>query len=459
MANGVEHIGKRDVVWSYAATVMMVGAGLILLPFILHSMSAEAVGIWQLFQTITMLVTLLDFGFRPTFARNISYIFAGVKELRKEGVAAVEQYTRQDIEPDYGLLKATIGAMRRFYRWIALSVLAVLLTAGTTYMLFILGKYTGDRTDALIAWVLLITINSYNLYTLYYDALVQGKGYVKRTQQIMIVGQLLYLVAAVGMIYAGWGLSAIVSAQLLSTLVRRFLMKRVFFDKQMREHLAQVDSNRDEKELLAVMSPNAIKIGLTQLGGFLINKSSMFLGSIFLTLQEIGCYGVTMQVLDILVHGGMVYCMAFQPKLAEYRATNNILQLRQKYIFSVLFLIGTMLFGGLIWVLWGNEVLALIGSETRFVGTAMLSTMILIRWLEQNHATAAHFIMADNKIPFFIPSLVSGAATIVLLVIGLWGLHGGLWAMILAPGIAQLAYQNWKWPSVIIKELWFKQSQ
>ena len=176
--------------WSYAATVMMIGAGLILLPFILHSMSAEAVGIWQLFQTITMLVTLLDFGFRPTFARNISYIFAGVKELRKEGVAAVEQNTRQDIELDYGLLKATIGAMRRFYRWIALSVLAILLTAGTAYMLFILGKYTGDRTDALIAWVLLITINSYNLYTLYYDALVQGKGYVKRTQQIMIVGQL-----------------------------------------------------------------------------------------------------------------------------------------------------------------------------------------------------------------------------------------------------------------------------
>ncbi len=452
MTTGIEHIGKKDVAWSYAATVMMIGAGLILLPFILHKMSAETVGIWQLFQTITLLVTLLDFGFRPTFSRNITYIFSGVKELRREGIAPAEQGN----EPDYGLLKSVIAAMRIFYGRMAITVLLLLASFGTVYILYILSKYSGNRTDALIAWVLLITINSYNLYTFYYDALVQGKGYVKRTQQIMIVGQLLYLVAAVGMIYAGWGLSAIVSAQLLSTLVRRFLMKRVFFDKQMREHLAQVDSNRDEKELLAVMSPNAIKIGLTQLGGFLINKSSMFLGSIFLTLQEIGCYGVTMQVLDILVHGGMVYCMAFQPKLAEYRATNNILQLRQKYIFSVLFLIGTMLFGGLIWVLWGNEVLALIGSETRFVGTAMLSTMILIRWLEQNHATAAHFIMADNKIPFFIPSLVSGAATIVLLVIGLWGLHGGLWAMILAPGIAQLAYQNWKWPYTVIKELWIR---
>ena len=195
----------------------MVGAGLLLLPFILHKMSAETVGIWQIFQTITLLVTLLDFGFRPTFARNISYIFSGVKELKREGVNVTQG------ETDYGLLKATIGAMRRFYRWMAIGILALLATVGTGYMLYILQKYTGDRTDALIAWILLISINSYNLYTFYYDALMQGKGYVKRTQQIMIIGQTLYVGVAIGLIYAGLGLSAIVSAQLLSTLVRRVM--------------------------------------------------------------------------------------------------------------------------------------------------------------------------------------------------------------------------------------------
>ena len=431
---------------------MMVGAGLILLPFILHKMSAETVGIWQLFQTITLLVTLLDFGFRPTFARNITYIFSGVKTLQKEGVAVVEAGD----EPDYGLLKSTIGAMRRFYGWMAVGVLLLLASFGTAYMVYILGKYTGDRTDALVAWILLICINAYNLYTFYYDALVQGKGYVKRTQQIMILGQVLYVGGAVGLIYAGFGLSAIVSAQLLSTLVRRFLMKRVFFTPEMKQRLAQAETRGDEQELLSIMMPNAVKIGLTQLGGFLINKSALFLGSVFLTLEDIGCYGVTLQVLDVLVHGGMVYCMAFQPRLAECRAQQDIATLRRKYVLCVAFLGATMLAGGAVWVLWGNAVLALIGSETRFVGPAMLSVMILIRWLEQNHATAAFFIMADNKIPFFIPSLVSGAATIVLLFIGLWGLHGGLWAMILAPGIAQLAYQNWKWPSVVIRELFFE---
>jgi len=110
--------------------------------------------------------------------------------------------------------------------------------------------------------------------------------------------------------------------------------------------------------------------------------------------------------------------------------------------------------GGLVWVWSGDWILDLIDSQTHFVPTAMLCVMLLISVLEHNHAQSAGFIMADNKIPFFIPSLVSGAATVILLGAFLGVCHWGLWGVILAPGIAQLAYQNWKWPSVVIKELW-----
>ena len=112
--------------------------------------------------------------------------------------------------------------------------------------------------------------------------------------------------------------------------------------------------------------------------------------------------------------------------------------------------------GGAAWLLLGNWALDLIGSQIHFVPTAMLCVMLLISTLEHNHAVSAGFIMADNKIPFFIPSLVSGAATVLLLWLFLSPFHWGIWGLILAPGIAQLAYQNWKWPSVVIKELWGK---
>ena len=171
MAEKIENIGKRDVAWSYACTIFTIGAGVILLPFILNQMSAETVGIWNIFQTITALVMLLDFGFRPSFARNISYIFAGVKHLQVNGVANTEH----EADVDYSLLKGTLLAMQKFYRWLAVAMFVVLATAGSVYFYYILQKYTGDKQDAMIAWILLIAINCYNLYTLYYDALLLGK--------------------------------------------------------------------------------------------------------------------------------------------------------------------------------------------------------------------------------------------------------------------------------------------
>ena len=190
--------------WSYAATFFWVGSGLILFPFILNRMPAETVGIWNIFQTITVMVAILDFGFQPSFARNLSYVFSGVRSLRKEGVAVVSSedtpYSDGTIAVDYGLLKGTLVAMQRLFRIISLAAFALLATAGTAYFLYILGKYSGDRNDAIIAWVLLIVLNCYDLYTLYYDALLKGKGYVRRSQQIMILSQSVYVALAIGLI-------------------------------------------------------------------------------------------------------------------------------------------------------------------------------------------------------------------------------------------------------------------
>jgi len=449
LAEKVEHIGKKEIAWSYAGTIFMIGAGVILLPFILHKMPQETVGVWNIFQAITALVLLLDFGFRPTFARNISYIFSGVETLQKEGVTHIPS----DARVNYGLLKGALIAMQRFYRYMAIGVFAILVTAGSAYFYYILQKYSGDRQDAMIAWVLLIVINCYNLYTFYYDALLTGKGYIKRSQQINMFGQAIYIGLAIGLIYAGFGLTAIVASQLVSTIIRRVLMYHVFYTPALNKQLVPAVPE-EPKQILSAISPNAVKIGLTQLGSFLVNKSAILIGSVFLTLDEIACYGITLQVMDILARCAMVFYQSYTPKLAQCRAENDLNGLRRYYLLCTSSMAVVFAVGGLVWVWSGDWILDLIDSQTHFVPTAMLCVMLLISVLEHNHAQSAGFIMADNKIPFFIPSLVSGAATVILLGAFLGVCHWGLWGVILAPGIAQLAYQNWKWPSVVIKELW-----
>lgn len=466
MTNGVENIGRRDIAWSYLATFFTIGAGVVLFPFILSKMSAETVGIWNIFQTITLLVMILDFGFRPSFARNVSYILSGAKHLYREGVEIVPAGD-QTSDIDYDLLKGALIAMRRFYRWMALAALVILGVGGSIYFASILHKYTGDHQDAIIAWICLIGINCYCLYTLYYDALLLGKGYVKRSQQITLLGQAIYLVVAIILICCGLGLTAIVGAQLLSIIIRRILMYRVFFTKDMCQALDQA-TEQDPRAILSAITPNAVKVGLTQLGGFYINKSAILIGSAFLSLEQIASYGITVQVMDILARCATVYYQSISPKLAQYRTENNWTLIRQSYLFNIASLLLIYFLGGTVWILLGDWTLDFIHSQTPFVPTIMLLVMLMISLLEQNHSTAAGFIMADNRIPFFIPSLVSGAATILLLLLFLYlpssilNLPSSIfnlqslnptWALILAPGIVQLAYQNWKWPSVIIREI------
>jgi hypothetical protein len=326
------------------------------------------------------------------------------------------------------------------------------MTAGSAYYAYILRKYSGDITDAWIAWFLLIGINCYNLYTMYYEALLLGKGYVKRSQQITIVAQLIYILVAIGMIYLGCGLTAIVGAQLLATIIRRILTYRVFFTKELCNQLECVDE-QDWRMVLGAIYPNAVKVGLTHVGGFLINKSSILCGTLFLSLEQVACYGITLQVMEVLARCGAVTYQSYTPRLAQCRAEADMKQLARYYRYSIVSLLGVFLLGGSLWLGIGNELLQWIGSETRFVPNIMLCAMLLFSLLEQNHAISAGFIMADNKIPFFIPSLLSGAGTIALLCLFVVVLDWGMWGMILAPGLAQLVYQNWKWPSMIIQEL------
>jgi O-antigen/teichoic acid export membrane protein len=448
MRKGVAEISRKDVIWNYIATFFKIGSGLILLPFILKMMPTETVGIWTIFTTITTLIALLDFGFNPSFTRNVTYVFSGVKELKKKGIAELNE--NNDI--DYGLLKGTISAMRWFYSRMAFIVLFLLLIVGNIYMFFLLQSYTGDKIDLCIAWVILIILNAYDIYTLYYDSLLQGKGLIKISKQINVVGQSLYLIMAIILIALGQGLIAIVSAQALSIIVRRFLSYRVFFTNEIKSTLKSI-KNQNQKEIISAIYPNALKIGLTSIGSFLVNKSAIFMGSIFLTLSEVAMYGITIQVVGILSSLAGVYYNSYIPKITQLRTTNSMQQLKTIFFRGSVIQLFIFILGGLAFVLFGNYALDIIDSQTKFLGTGMLVAILIISFLERNHSLAAGFLLAKNEVPFFAASLWSGVATVLLLWILLDVVHWGVWGLILAQGMVQLVYQNWKWPLVFFKEI------
>lgn len=444
------NIGKNDVVWNYLATLLQIGSGIILFPVILRMLSSDLIGIWAIFITIGSLTNLLDFGFSPSFTRNVSYIISGVNNLIPKGI---DHSVRQQ-EVNLELLSSTIKAMKWFYSRMSAIALILLSTVGTLYIHHILNsKYTdGEHLSIYITWFLFCFVNAYNIYTLYYDSLLMGCGFIMKSKQLIIISQLIYLCLSTFLIFLNFELLSIVVAQAFSLVIRRIMSYHFFYKDGLKTKLQKVNDTK-YKEVIKALTPNSIKLGISGIGAFLVLQSSVLVGSVFLTLNEIASYGITIQVINVIASLSWVYFNSFIPKIAHLRVNEDLMAIRSIYNKSFFTMLSTYIVGALALILIGQKALDFLGSETALLSSNMILTIIMISFLEKNHAMAGSILLLRNEVPYFKAAIISGICTVIMLFLLTGNLNMGIWGMIIAPGIVQLAYQNWKWPLVLHNEL------
>ena len=446
----VADVGRKDFVWTLLATFFKIGAGVLLFPFVLRMLPVESVGIWTIFTAITQLTFIFDFGFNVSFARNVSYVFSGVSSLKREGYEFVDSVYINKV--DYELLGGTIRAMRYFYSRMAIVLFLLFAVVGTFYIYGLCRVYSGDVREVYVAWGILVLINSYNLYTLYYEALLNGRGLIKRVHQIILIGNVVYIILAIVLILLGGGLVAIVSSQAISVLLVRYLSKRAFYTKEIIDGLSIVD-DVDYKGVLSVITLNAVKVGLTSLGGFIINKSSMFIGSLYVSLEMMASYGITLQLLVVIGMLAGIVSRVYMPKVFQWRVEGRLDLVRRTFYLSSIVMLFVFVLSGTVIVLWGDWMLGVLKSSTMFLPTGLLILVFVQHYLEYNHSNAAQYLLSRNEVPFFKASLMSACGVLILLGVFVVWLDMGVLGMILSPMIVQAAYQNWKWPLEVVREL------
>ncbi|MFC0181195.1 hypothetical protein ACFFJX_00845 [Pseudarcicella hirudinis] len=84
------------------------------LPLVLKQFAPGDVVLWYLFSTIISLQSIVDFGFRQTFLRVISYAFGGAKDIELFGSNQKEK-TDEELEPNIALLTDIVSTMKYIY--------------------------------------------------------------------------------------------------------------------------------------------------------------------------------------------------------------------------------------------------------------------------------------------------------------------------------------------------------
>ena len=440
-------IGRKDLLWNYAATSMRIVSGIVVLPIALRMLPSEEMGIWSIFISLMTITSLLDFGFSNSFSRNITYVYSGVKELKTKGYAVAET-----AKIDYGLLKTLLLAMKRYYGIAALVFLIIFLAGSPFYISSVLQQYSGDNQAIWIAWYIFGGILAYELYTYYYNAILTGRGLIKRNMQIIVLSQSIRIVATLAFLFAGLGIISLVLGLLISDVINRILAYHVFYDKETKNNLATATITR-VWDTIKTLAPNSLKVGFTSLSYFLRNQSFILIAPFYLSLSQIAEYGISRQLIALISTLGLTWYYTFYSKTAQYQVREDIAGVKRLYIKGILNLIFLFVVGGSVLLLFGSDAMLFIKSKTPLLCNEYLFLMLLFLFLEGRQGIANGTLIAKNKVPFFKADIISGVCSVFLLLLMLNFTQLGVLSLILATGLVLFAYLNWKIPATLAKEI------
>ncbi|KAF0819046.1 hypothetical protein KIS4809_2338 [Bacillus sp. ZZV12-4809] len=439
-------IGKSDIVWSYMSQIFQYAASLLILPIILVKLSQLEIAIWYVFVSIGLLINLVDFGFQPTISRFVSYIYSGAQDLKKEGFDNSEKTSTIN----YSLLKSVVISVRKIYRYMGILMLVLFSTVGSIYINSI---SDGTNVELMIAWFLYLLSACINLYYLYYTPLLLGRGLIKQSHKTIVISKLVYiLIAYIGVIF-GFGLIAVSLANLIGSLLNRIMSHKMFYDQHTIRELSSKIPTRKTKEILNIIWHSSYKMGLVSLGTFLTYRSNIFFASTYLSVTLVASYGLTIQVITVLVKVATLYFNTMLPKFNYLRF--NGLHKEYKNLFAnswgvmvTLYLAGTAFI-----ILIGNNLLELIGTETLFLDNNFTVIILLTFLLEINHGISMAFLSTKNTVEYYKSAFLTGVGTVVLSYIFLEYFGLGIYGILFSQFIASFVYNNWRWPLEVQREL------
>jgi O-antigen/teichoic acid export membrane protein len=441
-------IDKKDIIWGYFAQFFSIASGLIVLPFILKMLSVDEIGMNYLMLTISSMVALFDFGFAAQFGRNITYIFSGANELKREGIEIVSE----NKEINYRLLATMIHTAKFVYRRLGIISLLFMLSIGTLYIYKVTDSFTSVE-NVLLIWIIYSISIFFNIYYSYYTSLLTGKGLIMESKKTMVYSRIVYISLVVIFLFSGMGLLGVVLANLISPFVNRYVSYHYFFTQELKEKTnALIITSKEKVELFKIIWHNAKKLGLVFIGSYAINKFSMFLAGLYLPLSEVASYGLMIQLVGLIMTISSTLFVSYQTQFSNLRIGNKLNKLIKDFAFTMN--IYYLLFiCGICCLIISPYILKLIHSNVVLPSIVILLFYSLIILLEGNHSNFASIIVTKNHVPFVMSSLIAGCVIVMCSFISLKYTSLGLLGLVMVQGLSQLAYANWKWPYVVCKEL------
>lgn len=443
---------KSDIVWNYIGTILSMSSGFVLLPLLMHYLSSDELGLWYVYVALSNFALLFEFGFSPTFARNIIYVISGARRLSAEGcdTASVEDGI------DWHLLNTVIKASKVIYAIISLTVTALLLTVGSVYV-----SYITIGMDPIViwgSWVLFCFSVFLNLYFLWATTVLRGYGDVAGEKKALVVSKITQLALSAMLLVAGCGLMGAAGGYLASSVMLR-LSTIIFIRKHKKFNEGRLSDSRSVKasaikEILFTILHIAWRDGVVQIALYASTQAMSILSSLFLGLSETGTYSVYLQFSNAICSFATAYPNSYFPAMQSAYAEDDQLAQR-RYVSTGITGYWALAIAGTVGVCLVFLPLLPFLRQDISVNVPLFIALSLYLALLNQHSLCCCYIVGMNEIPYMFGYISAAVFGCVFVYFFCNAFAMGAWGIVLGQALSQLIYNNWKWPKYLCCKLGF----
>tara|TARA_B110000003_G_scaffold276558_1_gene323867 strand:- start:5636 stop:6967 length:1332 start_codon:yes stop_codon:yes gene_type:complete len=434
---------KKDFYWTYIAQIINIGGGVIALPLVLAFWDVITVNNYLILITLMALFAIIDGGIRLNLARVATFaISRKIPEYGSTSTLILENLHQHQI----------FSIMHKLLLKVSLIGGASIFSIGVLY-LYSSSLPSEFRTNT-INWILLSISQMLFIRNLSIIGVLQGCGKIALANKLVAAFKGGILFSCIGSVLLGFGLFGFaIGSFIFSTII--FYLTQNIYHQELKKDLIEkktISVNKvDINQIYKLLLKPSIRLWIVHGGGFLINRGGILVAGLVLGVAEASSFMLTITVISVVANLASVVISTYLPLLNSIQVSDSksLLPSIVKKIYTIAYIVFCLGFIGIYF--FGDYLLAFIGSEIKLIENNLLLVLGLVFFLEVTHSIAAIYLTTKNEIIFAKAAVLSGL-TIVIFSYFLGATYGIL-GLILAQGIVQLIYNNWRWPLLMLRDL------
>lgn len=394
---------NKNQTWTFYAQIAKLLSGFAFIGVLARMLPSDLLGTWYIFVSLFGVTSLVEMGLGQVIGRHAAYLKA--------------DYDLGRISSADFLKFAKIG--ERFYIFLSLLIGILAFVAGFWWL-----KLKPDWQSPYsltLAWSVYVLGGMLTILGAYYAALVNGSGEMWKTQRAAICASTLSICVLLTMLFFPRSLLIPSTAMLLSQLLLITLLRHAFQKLDIIKNAVLINHPTILNTTLTIqkIAKDASKMLLIMVYYQLLTNGFVLVLSKYLDIHEIGSYGLTMQLVGVVMSLSMIWSQSSFFEMAAIQQSGDNRRLQSIFLSNLIRALGVSMVGMLAIFFLAPYTLTLWGAKTNLLEPLELSVLLGCIWVEFGLTQFSQMLIAKGDMrvayySFFAAIAICGSGLILL---------------------------------------------